>query len=711
MLAAGALALGGAPFGATAAQAATEINVPDDDLRAAINSAISAKTSTTRAPDAQIFDNEVAGITNVSATASSNITDLTGLEYFTDLESLTIYGDFGSLDPIEDLQNIHSLTFKKNDNAGLTMIPIESTPRNIELSGAAFTSINDIVILGLADEIGTFYISGTDITSLDGIENVNFRDHFADSMLTFGSTASGDRSSLTDLTPIANMTNPPRSRIEILNTDVSDVTPLSGITLRQLYAYNNRIVDISQLSTDMTGFDFRSQQIELGNFALGEVVTNPLKGYNPGPVSVTSNSTGFDGQDAAGDWSFSTPGLKELDFEFEDDDYKTGVSSTGTWSGKIFMTVDGPAVSVGPSEVNPGDTVTVTGEGYLPGEDVVVTIDPSGESVTVTADENGSFTTDITVPEDAELGEYTATGVGQESDASDSDTFSVVEPAAQPTLMVDPSEVNPGDDVTINGSGFLPGEEVEVTIDGEGGTTVVQADENGSFSLDVTVPEDADLGTYTASALGLESERTASDTFDVVEPGAVSPSVTVDPSEVNPGDTVTVTGEGFLPGEEVVVTIDPSGESVTVTADEDGAFSVEVTIPEDAEPGDFTATAVGQESERTASDDFTVVEKVDDDKGSGTGGSGNDGQTPGTGGSGDDGTTPGTDGSDDDGKTSGSDGSDDGVKGSLDGDADTGKLVVTGVDGTVLALAGTALLLLGAAAIGIRNASRKYETR
>ena len=56
-----------------------------------------------------------------------------------------------------------------------------------------------------------------------------------------------------------------------------------------------------------------------------------------------------------------------------------------------------------------GETVDVSGEGCAPGAEVTVTWDDGTVLGTFTADENGDFTTTITVPKDATLGVHLVT--------------------------------------------------------------------------------------------------------------------------------------------------------------------------------------------------------------------------------------------------------------------------------------------------------------
>ena len=104
-----------------------------------------------------------------------------------------------------------------------------------------------------------------------------------------------------------------------------------------------------------------------------------------------------------------------------------------------------------------------------------------------------------------------------------------------------------------------------------------------------------------AGVLGVGSLSSAAGGQELCEafgaPYCPPPGGTASDTTVVPGQTITIRGEGFTPGETVVVTFNsipvPMG---SFTADADGVVEVEVTIPTDAEPGAHTITMVGQTS-------------------------------------------------------------------------------------------------------------------
>ena len=69
--------------------------------------------------------------------------------------------------------------------------------------------------------------------------------------------------------------------------------------------------------------------------------------------------------------------------------------------------------------------------------------------------------------------------------------------------------------------------------------------------------------------------------------------ISISRSVVNPGDTITVSGEQAAAGAELSLQFFPGPrELATTTADADGRWSAEVTIPADAGPGKHALSAV-----------------------------------------------------------------------------------------------------------------------
>lgn len=77
-------------------------------------------------------------------------------------------------------------------------------------------------------------------------------------------------------------------------------------------------------------------------------------------------------------------------------------------------------------------------------------------------------------------------------------------------------------------------------------------------------------------------------------------SVKVVPSQAKPGDSVTITGQGFESGEEVGLSLSSARGRVALghaDVDKMGSFSVTVSIPSDVVPGSYQLVATTRDGE------------------------------------------------------------------------------------------------------------------
>jgi hypothetical protein len=180
-------------------------------------------------------------------------------------------------------------------------------------------------------------------------------------------------------------------------------------------------------------------------------------------------------------------------------------------------------------------------------------------------------------------------------------------PAASTTGTPTPAALNPspsqaaaGSSVVINGSGFQPGEKVNVSFNGSGIGTPT-ADTSGNFSQSFTVPNLAP-GQFGVVATGQSSGRSATTTFTITTPSA---GITLSATQGAAGSALTVTASGFRPGEAVQVTF--NGANVGQgTADTNGSVSVNFTVPSLA-PGQDNVVATGQTTGFSQTASFTIV--------------------------------------------------------------------------------------------------------
>lgn len=194
----------------------------------------------------------------------------------------------------------------------------------------------------------------------------------------------------------------------------------------------------------------------------------------------------------------------------------------------------------------------------------------------------------------------------------------------QPTVTPGPSQVStsattvePGTNVTIGGSGYAPGETVDITASFplyNGNTLTVSrtgvAGSAGNLNpVTLTVPEGAKAGPVRISATGASSHHSGSVTLTVV----YHPTITAT-AAVAPGGTITVTGHGFVARSSVkvaITTTTTSGasatRSVSVTTDSTGRFQTSINVSTSSRPGTYTLTATDTVGDFHASSKVAVV--------------------------------------------------------------------------------------------------------
>ncbi|MFC7022186.1 choice-of-anchor G family protein [Promicromonospora thailandica] len=283
-----------------------------------------------------------------------------------------------------------------------------------------------------------------------------------------------------------------------------------------------------------------------------------------------------------------------------------------------------PALTVTPSSVEAGGTVTVVGTGFPAGVEVTVQLtdadgNPVGEPVTVTPDEACGFSTEYTVPEDTEPGDYEVVAEPEDGGEGASTPITVEGSDLTPEITVDPAEVDPGECTEVTGTGYTPDSTVTVQLTDADGNPVGDAvtagtDADGAFTVELCVPDGAEPGDHTVVGTDDTTGTPAEAPLTVTAPAEQcdsDPALTVTPSSVPAGETVTVEGTGFPAGVEVTVQLtdadgNPVGDPVTVTPDEACAFSTEYTVPAGTEPGGYEVVAEPEDGGDGASTPITV---------------------------------------------------------------------------------------------------------
>src|SRR5690625_4303030 len=347
----------------------------------------------------------------------------------------------------------------------------------------------------------------------------------------------------------------------------------------------------------------------------GESVTVEGEGFGPGEtVTVVfehgDGSTWTETADADDDGGFTltwpVPGdveLGDLDVTATGEDSGTSASDTVEVSAitDVGIAVEHDVVPQGGGQIG-------YGSGYAPGTEVVGSAGPEGDLQSVgaqVADEDGNVTFEWDIPADADVGTHVFALVADRYIDQEVDFEVVVEPA----VIASPGFVEPGGEVSVEGSDFLPGSTVTVVYTDSGGQSWprggVEVGPEGTFTDTFEVPGDAGIGELIVDVTDDEAPFNASDSVTVVDG-----SIVVSPDEVEPGESVSVVGDGFAPGETVTVVFehgDGSTWTETADADDDGGFTLTWPVPGDAELGDLDVTATGEDSGTSDSETVEVV--------------------------------------------------------------------------------------------------------
>jgi hypothetical protein len=260
-----------------------------------------------------------------------------------------------------------------------------------------------------------------------------------------------------------------------------------------------------------------------------------------------------------------------------------------------------PAIEVSPTTGVSGQVITVSGTGFASNEGAIkVTFDGQAVKEGVSANANGSWSTQIAVPRRA-ADIYTIDASGFSTWARDVPDIPF---EIETGVWVEPTEAQVGDEIAVTGSGFAPWEEdVRITFDGRVlDSGAIAVDRHGTWEASFVLP----TSVYGAHQIGAYGVRTEADT---VRKATLSTKARlgVNPGEASPGDSVTLTGNGFPANQTLTVTFANRAVQEIVRSSQDGSLSAIVTVP--ASPvGGLTITASGGGAQAT--DSFSVRARI-----------------------------------------------------------------------------------------------------
>lgn len=316
--------------------------------------------------------------------------------------------------------------------------------------------------------------------------------------------------------------------------------------------------------------------------------------------------------------------LTDKDLDGDDDDFsitikvpsdaaagvtQLKVTDANSVSSTANVTITGRTVTISPDTGPPGTIVTIVGSGFPESRSAAagntIAISPVWGSTTITnlfTDGSGNLpgSDQFTIPASATTAKavtLTVTIVGADSvGATGSDSFTVT----SRVLVVSPSSGPKGTTILVTGSKFTGSSTVTADTITVGGASTTHALANLTSAGDVpgvtlAVPSGASTGANTVSLADTASTPlSGSATFTVTVP-----TIALGVTEAYMGQSVPVTGAGWVPSSSVTLTLKNGSTTVATkvaTADGSGDIADSMTVPSTVGVGPVTVTFTGADA-------------------------------------------------------------------------------------------------------------------
>jgi hypothetical protein len=257
--------------------------------------------------------------------------------------------------------------------------------------------------------------------------------------------------------------------------------------------------------------------------------------------------------------------------------------------------------------------LTFSARGFDAGEPTSVTVEDGQRTVQTTlqpvrVEADGQvYMVSVPIPAGLAPGAHTLRVTGLASGRFGHADFNLV--WQTPSVHLDAYTGKPSHTVSFDGSGFVPGESVDLYLGQKSQDPLasVTADGKGDITgQDVAIPF-LDAGDYRVSFVGRTSQMPVSVGFNVQ---GFRPWVVLHSYYLAPLSSIGFTGHDFIPGEAVDIYLNSrmSTPLMQVTADRDGAFSVDnASLPTLA--GDNALIFVGHQSQTELTADFSIAKE------------------------------------------------------------------------------------------------------
>ncbi|MFJ8526346.1 leucine-rich repeat domain-containing protein [Bacillus cereus] len=328
--------------------------IPDKKLREHINKHSLGRTDL----NTPIAKEDLLKVKTLKITDGQNngITDLSGLEYMTNLEDLTLekfelkHIDFISnlknlksvnlannkienLEPLAKLEKLAVLNINNNNNQNIKPLFTLNSLKKLNVSA---NKINNESLQGIQElkNLGILIINNNDISSLEEISGITKMDELE---------IKGNK--IVDVTPLTKAKE--LRFLDLSDNKIKDITIFSSmLDLIKLKLPGNEILDVKpiiQLSQWST-IDLRRQKIILEDAQVNQVVKIPVHDVEDNPLAdITLKSEGGTINEEEGTIVWSTPGEKKYEFAFDGTSYYgLGIWFSGEVTQNIVEKIESP---------------------------------------------------------------------------------------------------------------------------------------------------------------------------------------------------------------------------------------------------------------------------------------------------------------------------------------------------------------------------------
>ena len=270
------------------------------------------------------------------------------------------------------------------------------------------------------------------------------------------------------------------------------------------------------------------------------------------------------------------------------------------------ITIATNPLTVTPSTVVPGQTISVTGTGFMGASTIAVNGVKIGSiganSAELLVNNVGSVTFDVSVPDGVPAGStkvVVTDAAGRVGEAAITVT--------EAELSLDPEEGLIGSDLTVSGVGF-PANDLVLIKYNDNTITTANTDSTGTFSKGIVVPSSgiATGGSYSVTAESQINDVAVSASKTHKTP---KPAVTLSDGSATAGSSLTVDGANFK-GFVQVYRIEVGGQNVTTlpapATDRWGSFTATVQVPQ-LSPGRYAVKAIVEDANGDSATEFLQI--------------------------------------------------------------------------------------------------------